>query len=93
MNPDKWESQIQLGEEANRIYQSELVQGFLKDLDKSLWEAFKQSPADDYEGREKVYSMMKLAGKFEGMFLQYIAGGKTASQMLEKLKDGAFDNI
>lgn len=75
------------------MYQSELVQGFFRDLEQSLWDKFKNSLADDYDGREKVYSMMKLSRTFQNAFLQYIAGGKTATDMLEKLKEGAFDNI
>jgi hypothetical protein len=90
---DKWEDQVRLGEEANRMYQSELVQGFFSDTEKALWEAFKASRADDYDGREKVYSMLKLLSMFKSSFEQYIAGGKLASEMLEQMKAGAFDNL
>jgi hypothetical protein len=90
---DKWEDQIRLGEEANRIYQSELVQGFFSDTERALWEAFKASRADDYDGRENVYAMLKLLSKFQNSFEHYIAGGKMAKEMLEKMEAGAFDNL
>ncbi len=93
MQQERWELDLKLGEEANRLYQSELIQGFFRDLDKSLWEAFKGSLSDDIDGREKVYAMLKLAGRFENCFKQYIAGGKMADDMLKKVEAGAFDNI
>jgi hypothetical protein len=49
--------------------------------------------ADDYEGREKIYSMIKLSNAFENMFKSHIAGGKIANEMLTKLESGAFDNL
>lgn len=82
-----------MGEEAQSLLQSALIQGFFNDTEKALLNAFKTSRMDDYEGREKVYSMIRLLSMFKASFEQYIAGGKIAKDMLQQLEAGAFNNL
>lgn len=93
MQEQELEEQFNLGEEASRIYQSDLIQNFFSDTDKALWTAFTNSRPDDYEGRERIYLMKHLSQKFRAMFEQYIAGGKMATDMLKKVEEGAFNNL
>lgn len=89
------------GDRAREVLENEAYQQAFADLKTEITTQWKDSPARDAEGREKLYLMLGLLNKIEGLLQQTLDTGKLAKLELEhqrslaqKLKDAksAFSN-
>ena len=82
------------GDRAREVLDNEAYQQAFADLKTEIADQWKNSPARDAEGREKLYLMLGLLNKIEGLLQQTLDTGKLAQLELEhqrslaqKLKD------
>lgn len=93
MNEEKLQDATAMGERAQLILNEPLIASFFSSTEETIISGIKTSQFDDKEGREKLYQLYKLLLSFKQFFERYVADGKISSDMLEKIKSGAFDNM
>jgi hypothetical protein len=93
MNENQLEDSVARGERARILLEEPILRDFFTDMDRKLTDGIKGSAYEDKEGRENLYRMYKALDSFKKLFERYIAEGKIASDMLEKVKVGAYDNL
>lgn len=79
---DKTEMEIQRGEHAAALLQDELVVEALEAIEREYTEQWKNSPARDEAGREKLWLMVKTAQKFRAELEAVLNTGKLAKATL-----------
>lgn len=70
------------GSQAQDLLNHELIQEFLTKIRENLKKEFEQSKAQDKEGREEVWRLLKVVNEFERHFLTIIETGKLAEKQL-----------
>lgn len=68
--------------QASDLLNNELIQEFLTKIRKNLHDKIEFSKADDKEGREEAWRMLKVVGEFERHFVTIIDTGKMAEKQL-----------
>lgn len=71
------------GDQARLVLENEVFQKALDDIRTELIEQWKQSPARDQEGREKLYQLLRLAEKLEANLRTRLETGRLARIELE----------
>lgn len=66
------------GDQAYLVLQNSAFQAALNDIETEIMEQWKQSPARDPEGREKLWQLLKLAGKLRANLQTRLETGKLA---------------
>ena len=89
----KLEEDTRLSAEAQRILESPLVDKFFKDMETKGVEMWKESVAEDIDGRERLYAFMKLTGNFKKFFEKCIVDGKIAEKELADIASGKYENM
>lgn len=85
------------GDQARLVLDNEAFQQALDDIETEITEQWKQSPARDPEGREKLWQLLKLAGKLRSNLQTRLESGKLArieldhqqNTLLQKAKEFA----
>ena len=80
------------GARAKEILDNEVFQSAWDEITEEITEQWKQSPARDPEGREKLWTMLKLCEKLRQSFQTKLETGKLAEMertRLQKLYDSA----
>ena len=70
------------GDQARLVLENEAFATALADIKEEITEQWKQSPARDTEGREKLWTMLMLAGKLEAALRTTLETGVLATQEL-----------
>jgi hypothetical protein len=83
---DQAEMDIRRGDAAERIMNDELVKEALFRLRAECVEQWEQTPVRDTEGRERLWTMYRLAQKFEAHFRALIESGQLASRRVADLE-------
>lgn len=68
--------------QASDLLNNELVQEFLTKIRKNLHDKIEFSKADDKEGREEAWRLLKVLNEFERHFISIIETGKMAEKQL-----------
>lgn len=83
------------GDQAKLVLENEAFQQAMADIESEITEQWKQSPARDPEGREKLWQLLKLAGKLRSNLQTRLETGLLArleldhqqKTMLQKAKE------
>lgn len=81
---DKTEGEIQRGEHAAQLLSDELLTESLSAIETEYIEQWKNSPARDEAGREKLWLMVKVVQRFRLELESVVNTGKVARHMLER---------
>ena len=73
------ESRIYEGQRAKEILDNEVFQKVFVDCRNEITDQWKNSPARDEQGREKLWLMLSLANKLESMIKTTLETGKLAN--------------
>lgn len=79
---DKTEYEIQRGERAAQILAEPIIVEALEVIEQEYTEQWKNSPARDQEGREKLWLMVKTAQRFRAELVQAMETGQVAKATL-----------
>lgn len=71
------------GDQAKLVLENEAFQQALGDIETEITEQWKQSPARDPEGREKLWQLLKLAGKLRSNLQTRLETGQLARLELD----------
>lgn len=93
MDTEKLEDSVGKGQRAKMVFDEPIIKNFFNDTEKTIVDGIKGSAYEDKEGRENLYRLYRTLDSFKKFFERYIAEGKIASDMLERVKSGAFDNL
>jgi len=80
------EQRIYDGDQARLVLENEAFAAAFADIKQEYTEAWKQSPARDSEGREKLYLMIKLSEKLEATLRAAMEDGRIAADHLRHLQ-------
>lgn len=72
------EQRIYNGNRAREVLENEAYQDAIESLKQEIVEQWKQSPARDEAGREKLWSLLKMADKLEAILRTTLETGKLA---------------
>lgn len=72
------------GDQAKLVLDNEAFQQALNDIETEIMESWKNAPARDQEGREKLWQMLKLAGKLRANLQTRLETGKLARIELDR---------
>lgn len=72
------EQRIYDADQAKLILENPVFQQVLDDIEAEISESWKNSPARDPEGREKLWQLLKLAGKLRTNLNTRLESGKLA---------------
>lgn len=72
------EQRIYNGNRAREVLENEAYQDAIESLKQEIVEQWKQSPARDEAGREKLWSLLKMADKLEATLRTTLETGKLA---------------
>lgn len=81
------EQRVYDGDQARLVLQNEAFARAFADIKAEYIAALIGSPARDNEGREKLYTMIKLTEKLEATLTAAMEDGKIASQHIEYERD------
>jgi len=81
---DKTETDIQRGEQAARLLSEPLLIEALELIESEYTQEWKNSPARDVEGREKLWLMVRTVQKFQQELESVLETGKLAKHKLEQ---------
>lgn len=87
------ERDIAISKEAKAIIEASLVKQFFEDMEKNSLALWKNSNPEDIDGRERLYIFMRLTGSYKQFFEKCIIDGQVASQELEDILSGKYDNL
>ncbi|UOD28777.1 hypothetical protein INH39_25550 [Massilia violaceinigra] len=71
------------GDQARLVLENEAFASALADMKTEITEQWKQSPARDNEGREKLWTMLKLLDKLEATLRTTLETGRLAKLELD----------
>ncbi len=77
------EQRIYDGNRAREILENPVFAEALKAIQEEITEQWKQTPARDVEGREKMWLMLKISEKFEATIRSTLETGKLAELELK----------
>ena len=78
------EREISRGSQAQELLEHPLMVEALQTLRSRIAEQWESSPARDKEGRESLWTMLKLLGNLEGHLREALETGKLARLQLEQ---------
>lgn len=81
MTPEK---QIYDADQARLVLENEQFQQAFTDIEQEIWQAWKNSPARDEEGRRELFRLLKTSEKFKVMLQSRLATGQLAGLELEQ---------
>lgn len=82
------ENQVRRADRAKQLLADELVVEAREQIEQALWEAFKNSPIRDSEGREHLRLMLDCHTKFFGYLQRVVEDGSLARLELEGKRKG-----
>jgi hypothetical protein len=77
------EQRIYQGDRAREVLENEAFGAAFADIKQEITEQWKQSPARDHEGREKLWQLLKLADKLEATLRSALETGQLAKLDLQ----------
>lgn len=80
------EQQIARGVRAQQILDEPLVQEAIDLIESQCLQQWKDSPARDTEGRERIWMMVKMAQQFKRHFEAAVTDGKLAQHEVAELE-------
>lgn len=83
----KLRKQQDRGERAQRVLENELVQEAFDEIEKTIMQAWKDSPADAEKERYNAYLMYRLFNNFRSHFDHIVRTGEAANNELLQIKD------
>lgn len=84
---------IAVSKEAKAIVEAPLVKQFFEEMEKNSLFLWKNSNPNDMDGRERLYIFMRLTDSYKQFFEKCIIDGQMASQELENILSGKYDNL
>lgn len=81
---DKVERQIAVGKRAQEWLDDDLIRSVFADIEEQQFRAWRNSPARDTEGREKIWQFLAMMGLIRNHLQAIADDGKTASVMMEQ---------
>lgn len=87
------EKDIAISKEAEQIVKAPLVKQFFEEMEKNSLALWKNSNPDDMDGRERLYIFMRLTDSYKQFFEKCIIDGQMASQELENILSGKYENL
>lgn len=78
------EREISRGNQAQELLEHPLMVEALQTMRSRITEQWESSPARDKEGRESLWTMLKLLGNLEGHLKEVLETGKLARLQLEQ---------
>ena len=93
MNPDKLESDVGRGQQAQLLLENDLIQEFFKELEEEIKTGILTTASHEVERREEYYRIYRVLGRFKGLFENTINTGRVQANMLDRLMSGEFDNM
>lgn len=77
------------GDQARLVLENEAFTAALADIRQEITDQWKNSPARDHEGREKLWQLLKLADKLESNLRTMLETGKLAALELKEQQSWA----
>lgn len=91
MNEPNLDAEVRRGQEAKQLLEHPLLAGAFGDLKSGLVKAWEMSPVRDAEGREVIFTAMKLLDQLKGALEKHMMTGKLATQQLMDQLKGTND--
>lgn len=93
-NTTTLETRLYNGDRAREVLENEVFQAVFDDIEKELFQAWKQSPQRDADARERIHLSVSLLAKIKACLMSTLDTGKLAKlelehkrSMSERLKD------
>lgn len=86
MTEAKLRKDMERAERAKRVLENELVKEAIEVIKTNVRTAWESSKANDKEGREEAWKMLKVVNEFERHFVNLVTSGKMAEKELSRLE-------
>ncbi len=87
MNEGKVRENMERGEKAAALLRNELLQEAFSTLEQDFMQAWKVSPVEDSQNRERLYMLCQNLSALQGYLESIITGGKLAKSQLDELQN------
>lgn len=87
MNEGKVRDNMERGEKAAALLRNELLQEAFSTLEQDFMQAWKVSPVEDSQNRERLYMLCQNLSALQGYLESIITGGKLAKSQLDELQN------
>lgn len=87
MNEGKVRENMERGEKAAALLRNELLQEAFSTLEQDFMQAWKVSPVEDLQNRERLYMLCQNLSALQGYLESIITGGKLAKSQLDELQN------
>lgn len=91
MNEKETKERIKRGAKAKQLLNDPMIQEFLEELRNDLFHNIRTSHFKDVDEREELYKMLRIADRFEQMFILHINTGKLAQSRFDQMKEKVTD--
>lgn len=80
------EQEVERGRQAAAILESQAFREAVDALEKAYTDDWKNTPAPDAAGRERLYVALQVSRDFVSQLVSMVASGKISAQQLAKLR-------
>lgn len=87
MNEGKVREQMERGEKAASLLRNELLHEAFDSLETEFIQAWKQSPVNDSQNRERLYMLCQNLSALRGYLEGVVTSGKLAKAQLDELQN------
>lgn len=87
MNEGKVRENMERGEKAAALLRNELLQEAFSTLEQDFMQAWKVSPVEDSQNRERLYMLCQNLSALQGYLESIVTGGKLAKSQLDELQN------
>lgn len=87
MNEGKVRDNMERGEKAAALLRNELLQEAFSTLEQDFMQAWKVSPVEDSQNRERLYMLCQNLSALQGYLESIVTGGKLAKSQLDELQN------
>jgi hypothetical protein len=87
MTDDKIQRDINRGQRADALLKDELLRECFDALEREYIEAWRNSPARDTDGRERLWQAVQVIGKMHDHLVKVLNDGKLAQNELNRLTE------
>ncbi len=81
------------GRQAEELLDHPLLTEALAAMRSNCLSEWEKAPSRDVDGRERLWTMIKLIGLFEGHLKSYVTDGKFATEKLAKLEKSIAERV
>jgi hypothetical protein len=87
MNEGKVREQMDRGERASALLRNELLNEAFENLEEDFIQAWKHSPVNDSQNRERLYMLCQNLSALKGYLEGIVTDGKLAKAQLDELQN------